>query len=218
MDAIRLENICFSYRDNPVLKDASISMKMGEYIALTGENGSGKSTALKLIIGELHPQSGNIFLFEKEPSEVLKRERIGYVPQNSISQNQNFPATVQEVMRTGLYACKRHFSPKEGDRRSLEMLKTLGMQDAFSKKIGELSGGQQQRVMLARALVSSPKLLILDEPTAGIDKDSICELYKILNELHQEGLSILMVTHGNLSACQGVEKVFRVKEGRFQEL
>lgn len=218
MEMIRLDRVTFCYREIPVLKEADLLMEQGDYVVLTGENGSGKSTLLKLILGERKPQKGQIRLLQKEILQALKEGKVGYVPQNSISQNASFPATVQEVMRTGLYRKVSRFQVGRERQICLDMLERLGMAETFHKKIGELSGGQQQRVMLARAMAGDPKLLILDEPTAGVDAVSVETLYRLLEEWNKEGLTILLVTHDDSAECKGATKILRMKQGRITEV
>lgn len=221
MEIIHIENLTFQYADVPVLKNARLIMQAGEYAILTGENGSGKSTLLKLLLGELNIQEGCIKLFGTDVSEGFGETKIGYVPQNSISKNQSFPGTVKEIMMTGLYQPlrKRKLTLKAARELILKTLSELEMDSYYSRRIGELSGGQQQRVMLARALVGAPNLLVLDEPTAGMDNTSLTALCSVLEKRNSEqGLAILMVTHGNIKKFTGAQRFFRVEEGSVMEL
>lgn len=220
MEIVNISDLAFRYVDMPVLRDVNLSIRRGDYVILTGENGSGKSTLLKLLLGELIPQQGTIELFGKDISSGFQGMKIGYVPQNGIGKNQNFPATVEEIMMTGLYQPfgKKRLSKRQCQERITAALTELEMEIFCKQRIGELSGGQQQRVMLARALVGEPKLLILDEPAAGIDTISLKSLCKVLKRLNQEqGLTILMVTHGNIKEFSGAERFLKAEDGRIIE-
>lgn len=214
---IQLNHVKFGYSDTEVLDEINLEIKEGEYVVLTGENGSGKSTLMRLILGELKPDEGQIILMEDDPK--LKKH-IGYVAQNGISKNQSFPATVEEIMVTGLYQELGLFHlPRKRHRKKIkETLKEFGMDEFLKRKIGELSGGQQQRVMIARAMIAQPKLLILDEPTTGVDAESTKALYEILYEINTKyKTTIFMITHGSLEDCKGCDRILRMDEGRLIE-
>ena len=220
MKVAEIENLSFSYTNIPVLQDISLTLNSGDYAILTGENGSGKSTFLKLLLGELHPQQGKLTLFGMPPCLTLFRQfRIGYVPQNSISRNQSFPATVEEIMQTGLYRSFFHRKKvEERKERIYQTLEELGMQEYSSRKIGDLSGGQQQRIMLARALVNAPQFLVLDEPANGVDNQSLQILSENLNRQNKKnGLTILVVTHGNIERFYGANRYLHMENGRITE-
>ena len=199
MEVIQMKDVSFHYTgDVPILENVNICLNSGDYAILTGENGSGKSTFLKLLLGELEPDQGTVEIFGKKIGKAdFKELKIGYVPQNSISGNKDFPATIEEVMMTGLYRpFKKRLSRKACRQKITVALTELGMESFLKRRIGELSGGQQQRVMLARVLAADPGLLILDEPTVGVDSVSLEALAKVLQKKNEEGLTILMVTHG----------------------
>ena len=168
---ILIENLSFHYTGTPVLEQVNLEVKDGDYVILTGENGSGKSTFLKLLLGELKAQEGSITVNGKDISATFGKGDLGYVPQNSISRNQNFPATVEEIMMTGVYSSlwKARFQVKKEIPRLKAALAEMEMEEFWKRRIGDLSGGQQQRVMLARALVGNPKILILDDSTSAVD-------------------------------------------------
>lgn len=220
MEAIKVEHLSFGYTgDVPILEDVNLKIEEGDYVILTGENGSGKSTFLKLLLGQLEADQGRIELLGRNiATGKFRGLKVGYVPQNSISGNQDFPATVEEVVRTGLYRpLGKRLSGKECNQRVKKALQELGMEEFAKHRIGELSGGQQQRVMLARVMADEPKLLILDEPTVGVDSSSIQALCEILEKKHKEGLTILMVTHGNTRIFAGANRHLRAEEGGITE-
>ncbi|MGG1400525.1 metal ABC transporter ATP-binding protein [Bacillus salipaludis] len=195
---IEIKHLFYRYEKDTVLEDINLSVPDGSFLAIVGPNGSGKSTLLKLILGLLKPQKGDIYLFNQELSKFKDWQKIGYVSQKANSFNTGFPATVFEVVSSGL--TKKigmfRFFKKEHSQRVMEALEAVGM-DKFSKRnIGELSGGQQQRVFIARALVSEPKLLILDEPTVGVDAQNVNSFYQMLGNLNtKRGITLLLVTH-----------------------
>lgn len=217
--AVEMKGLSFGYRGSSVLYKVDFQLNAGDYAIFTGENGSGKSTFLKLLLGELLPEEGGVEVFGMPPSEKLfRRFRIGYVAQNSISGNQHFPATVREVMMTGLqYFRTKRMKKGQAQERISQFLQKLEMEPYLERQISALSGGQQQRVMLARVLAADPGLLILDEPTVGVDSVSLEALAKVLQKKNEEGLTILMVTHGNTKLFCGVNRHFKADEGGITE-
>ena len=192
-DIIKIRNLNFSYDKQVVLEGINLDYSSDEFLAIIGPNGGGKSTLLKLILGLLKPQSGEIKLFGKEPSEVSKF--IGYVPQNFLS-NQSFPMMVLEVVLMGLIDKKIFgFYSKDEKKMALEALEKVGMSEFANARIGELSGGQRQRVYIARALCANAKVLILDEPTASIDTKGQAEIYEILKGINANGVGVVLVSH-----------------------
>ncbi|MCM3637395.1 metal ABC transporter ATP-binding protein [Sporosarcina luteola] len=195
---IECNDVNFRYEHSTVLENISLDVKEGEFWALIGPNGSGKSTLINIILGLLKADQGTVKLFGQNVDSFKQRERIGYVSQKSNSFNSGFPATVLEVVKSGLtrkVGLFKSFS-KHDEQKALDSLRIVKMEDFASKNIGELSGGQQQRVFIARALVGEPDLLIMDEPTVGIDQKNVASFYSMLNELNGEhGIAILLVTH-----------------------
>lgn len=195
---IDLDDVFFSYEQIAVLENIDLTVKEGEFWALIGPNGSGKSTLLNIILGLLKPKSGSVLLFGEDVDQFQHRELIGYVSQKSNSFNSGFPATVLEVVRSGLTrktGLFKSFSKKD-EEKAIHALNVVGMKEYAKQNIGELSGGQQQRVFIARALVGDPKLLVMDEPTVGIDQQNVKSFYSMLNKLNREhGIAILLVTH-----------------------
>ena len=192
MSYFSLNKIGFSYEGKVVLEDIHFSVEKGDYLCIVGENGAGKSTLLKGILGLKKPSEGEIIL-----GDGLKRQDIGYLPQQTEAQK-DFPASVYEVVESG---CLNKLSVfpfyrKEDKKRVEDALRFLNIENLRKSCYRELSGGQQQRVLLARALCAGSKLLILDEPVAGLDPKAQTELYDLIDRLNQElKITIIMVSH-----------------------
>lgn len=200
MDAplIEIKDISFEYEETKALDNISMKVEKGDFLAILGPNGSGKSTLLKIMLGLIKPTKGSIKLFGVDSKNFKHREWIGYVSQKSNSFNSGFPATVEEVVAGGLAKKAGLFRrmPKTVDEDVQEALEAVGMEGFLNRSISELSGGQQQRVFIARALVAKPKLLILDEPTVGIDHQNVQAFYDMLAALNREkNITLVMVTH-----------------------
>ena len=182
--SINLKDISFKYENSLVLENVSFSLQKGEFLGLIGPNGSGKSTLIKIILGMLKPTKGEIQLFDSPISNFNEWPKIGYVSQKANTFNGGFPATVFEVVSTGLFGKMGLF--KWMGKQEKEMVKhainIVGLSGYEKQNIGKLSGGQQQRVFIARALVSEPELLILDEPTVGVDENSEMQFCQLLRE------------------------------------
>lgn len=195
---IELQNIFFQYDGIETLRDISLTVHEGDFLALLGPNGSGKSTLLKLMLGLLRPASGQIRLFGVDAQDFKERQWIGYVSQKSNAFNSGFPATVEEVVRSGLTKKTGLFKrlPQNSHTLVKKALEAVGMESFAARNIGQLSGGQQQRVFIARALIAEPKVLILDEPTVGIDHDNVQAFYNMLAQLNEErNITMILVTH-----------------------
>ncbi|RLQ92084.1 metal ABC transporter ATP-binding protein [Planomicrobium sp. Y74] len=200
MDAplIEIKDISFEYEETKALDNISMKVEKGDFLAILGPNGSGKSTLLKIMLGLIKPSKGSIKLFGVDSKNFKNREWIGYVSQKSNSFNSGFPATVKEVVAGGLAKKAGLFRrlPKTVDEDVLDALMSVGMEGFLERSISELSGGQQQRVFIARALVAKPKMLILDEPTVGIDHQNVQAFYDMLAALNREkNITLVMVTH-----------------------
>ncbi|MGG7619864.1 metal ABC transporter ATP-binding protein [Bacillus coreaensis] len=195
---INVNNLTYKYEKENVLEDIQFSVPRGAFLGLVGPNGSGKSTLLKIILGLLKLQKGEVELFGTAIEHFKDWHRIGFVSQKANSFNSGFPATVYEVVSSGLTKkvglFKRH---KEEDKVKIRAaIDSVGLTEKIGSNIGELSGGQQQRVFIARALVSDPDLLILDEPTVGVDAKNVQSFYEMLTELNQDrGITLILVTH-----------------------
>jgi zinc transport system ATP-binding protein len=195
---IELKSVCFSYGEQTILKDIDLKVLRGDFLGMIGPNGAGKTTLLKIMLGLLKPDSGQLILFGKDAKEFNEKHRIGYVPQKATNFDQNFPATVFEVASMGRFSKIGFFKPlAKQDLDAIEnSLKLVGMLEHRDSMIGSLSGGQQQRVFIARALAGEPELLLLDEPTVGVDEQSQNKFYEILDNLNKKmGLTCILVSH-----------------------
>jgi len=204
---ISLKNVSFKYENTLILNNVNFEIEKGDYVTIIGPNGGGKTTLLKLILGFIKPYEGEI----KIP---IEKKKIGYVPQKAVNFDQNFPATVSEVVAMGRIANKGLIKMlnKEDYDKIETALKFVEMWDKKDEKIGELSGGQQQRVFIARALCSEPEILILDEPTTGIDSKSRDNFYNLLRELNKKGITLILVSHDVSAIVKDVNKVFCVNQ------
>ncbi len=195
---IRLENISYSYGDKTVLKNVNLDIKRGMFMGLVGPNGGGKTTLIKIILGLAKPEDGSIYLLDQPIDSFKDWNRIGFVSQKANTFNKGFPATVFEVVAMGLTAKVGYFKfmKRKHKEKVLQAIKQVDMGKYAYQNIGNLSGGQQQRVFIARALVSDPELLILDEPTVGIDYQNVKRFYELLHELNtKQNITMLLVTH-----------------------
>ncbi len=213
MSVISIKNLCFEYEDVSVLNQISLTVEHGDFVGIIGSNGAGKSTLLKLMLGLLKPKSGSIQLFGQELSEFKDYCKIGYIPQNSSSLAAGFPATVEEIVKANLFSQIGflRFPTKEHTRLVHKSLETVEMQEFTKHMISELSGGQQQRVMLARVLVNNPQILLLDEPTAGVDSAASELLYALLEKLNREnGITVIIVTHDVERVSRLAKRLIRI--------
>ena len=207
MSYFSLNKIGFSYEGKVVLEDIHFSVEKGDYLCIVGENGAGKSTLLKGILGLKKPNEGEIIL-----GDGLKRQDIGYLPQQTEAQK-DFPASVYEVVESG---CLNKLSlfpfyRKEDKKRVGDAIRFLNIENLRKSCYRELSGGQQQRVLLARALCAGSKLLILDEPVAGLDPKAQTELYDLIDRLNKElKITIIMVSHDVKEVVQRAKHILHL--------
>lgn len=192
-----LRNIDYFFDNKHVLENINIKINKGEFLAIVGPNGAGKSTLLKIILGLLPMQKGEIYAEGKLYKGNKTSLKISYVSQKAFAFNAGFPASVKEVVLSGLTKTKKLFQRfNKTDIEKVEhVLNRLNISHLINKNIAELSGGQQQRVLIARALISNPSVLVLDEPTNGIDAKHVSEFYETLERLKRQGITIILVTH-----------------------
>jgi zinc transport system ATP-binding protein len=194
---VELEGVGFRHGDVAVLEGINLAVGPGDFLGIIGPNGSGKTTLLRVILGLAPPATGTVRLFGKAPATFREWGRLGYVPQRATF-DPSLPATVAEVVNTGLGAALGWFrrAGADGRRRVREALQQVGMDAHLGARVSALSIGQQQRVLIARALVSEPELLILDEPTGGIDPDAQEAFYALLRHLNRErAVTLILVSH-----------------------
>ena len=212
---LEVKDLSFSYPDKSILHRLSFDVDAGDFMCIVGTNGTGKSTLLKLILNQLSPLEGEIKLLGTNSEKYKDFASIAYVSQKATNINRDFPATVEEVFSLGLYSKKGLFkrNTKEDKKLIDSALERVGMLDYKHRQIGYLSGGQQQRVFIAKALISNPRIIFLDEPTTGIDiraVDSICCLLGDLNK--NSGITIVMVTHDISSIIYHSNKILVLSE------
>jgi len=196
---IQFSNASFSYNGHFALEQVTLNLHKGEFVGVIGPNGSGKTTLLKALLGLIHPSVGTLQIFDCacEALRCHHRARIGYLPQKERT-DPNYPITVQEVAMMGRFGAIGLFKrPTKADREIvLESLDAVNMADKKERPFGHLSGGEQQRVLIARALSQRPEILLLDEPTTGIDASTQRRLSELICRLHQQyQLTIVFVTH-----------------------
>lgn len=212
---LEVKDLSFSYPDKSILHRLSFDVDAGDFMCIVGTNGTGKSTLLKLILNQLSPLEGEIKLLGTNSEKYKDFASIAYVSQKATNINRDFPATVEEVVSLDLYSKKGLFkrNTKEDKKLIDSALERVGMLDYKHRQIGYLSGGQQQRVFIAKALISNPRIIFLDEPTTGIDiraVDSICCLLGDLNK--NSGITIVMVTHDISSIIYHSNKILVLSE------
>jgi zinc transport system ATP-binding protein len=204
---IDLSGIDFGYTSTPVVEDISLRIDPGEYAAVVGPNGSGKSTLMKLMLGLLRPDDGTATLFGEPSHQFDDGSRLGYVAQRA-SASKEMPITVREVVKMGRFPHVGfgRLSSEDWDivDRALE---TVGMTAFADRRVTQLSGGQRQRAFIARALASEADLLVLDEPTVGVDIESVEAFYDLLDALNQDGITVLLIEHDLGAVTEHADRV-----------
>lgn len=206
MTILKVDHLTVGYETGPVAEDISFQLQEGDYLCILGENGSGKTTLMKTLLHLTEPLGGTI-----QEGEQLPRGAIGYLPQQTQIQK-DFPASVQEVVLSG-YQRKLGFRPfygRQEKQMAADNMRRMGIQDLAGKCYRDLSGGQQQRVLLARALCAAEKLLLLDEPVAGLDPGAASELYTLIRQLNQEGMTVIMISHDIKAALQYATHILHI--------
>lgn len=217
MKDIEVRNLYFSYNKDHILKNLSFDLYKGDFLTIQGENGSGKSTLIKILLKDLKKDSGSIKLLGKDIEDFNDYSKIGYVPQVNDIKKIAFPISCKEYVVLNLYKEFNIFNrpKKKSYQKVKDIFEILDINDLINKPFNTLSGGQIQKVMIARALVNNPKVLLLDEPTVGVDEESKIDFLKLLahlNEKHQ--ISILMISHELDLIKKFSKKTIKLKNGR----
>ncbi len=208
MSLVRAENVSFRYEENTVLENISFTINQGEYVAIIGPNGGGKTTLLKLMLGLLQPQAGILTIRGDDPRKT--RSLVGYVPQYA-HMDRDFPILARDVVAMGLIQGQSLFPwMRPAERKAVDVImEALRVHHLARQSFGTLSGGEKQRVLICRALVSQPQLILLDEPTASVDSHVEADIFKLLSELNDR-ITIVLVTHDLGVVSSQVKKVLCV--------
>ena len=201
------KDVSLGYEGKSIAQDINFEVKKGDYLCIVGENGSGKSTLVKALLHQIQPLSGKI-----ETAEGLSLKDIGYLPQQTEVQR-DFPASVMEVVQSGwIRRCKGPFYGAREKQIAKQNMQKLDILSLSKKCYRELSGGQQQRVLLCRALCADKKLLLLDEPVTGLDPVVTSEMYSLIANLNQEGITVIMVSHDIAAALKYASHILHIAQ------
>ena len=217
MKDIEVKDLVFAYGKDNILKNISFDLNRGDFLTIQGENGSGKSTLIKLILKDLKKKSGQIKLFGKDIEEFDDYSKIGYVPQVNDANKVAFPVTGKEFVVLNLYKKFNIFNrpTKKCYKKVYDIFEILNIENLLNIPFNQLSGGQAQKVMIARAMVNDPDILLLDEPTVGVDEKSKRDFLKLLAHLNNKHkISILMISHEMDIVREFSKRQIRIKNGR----
>ena len=206
MEQLTCKNLKLGYENITLTEDLSFSVLRSDYLCIVGENGAGKSTLMRTILRLQKPLAGTI-----EYGDDLTASKIGYLPQQTIVQK-DFPASVFEVVLSGCQNSLGHhiFYSKAARKRARDNMSRLGISDLAKWCYRDLSGGQQQRVLLARALCATEKMLLLDEPVAGLDPLVTNEMYELIKKLNDEGITVIMISHDIASSVKYAKHILHI--------
>ena len=206
MALITIQNLSLGYDSHAIVENLNFSVKLGDYLCIVGENGSGKTTLMKTLLHLQEPVSGQILI-----GDGLKKNEIGYLPQQTVVQK-DFPASVREIVLSGCQGrCGlRPFYNKAEKQLAETNMDRMGILPLRDRCYRELSGGQQQRVLLARALCAAEKVLLLDEPVAGLDPKVTSEMYDLIENLNREGITIIMISHDIAAAIRYASHILHI--------
>ncbi|WP_302968574.1 metal ABC transporter ATP-binding protein [uncultured Varibaculum sp.] len=205
-NVLEIEKLHFTYGEYPLLQGVNLSLAAGKFAAIVGGNGAGKTTLMNLILGKLKAETGQIRLFEDSLSADNHYRDLAYLSQEAVSRYRNFPTTVKELLKMYLAQLKQKTAPEV-------LLENVGLTAVQNHRLSELSGGQLQRVGLLVALLKQARLILLDEPTGGVDQQFSLELYQILRRQCLAGNSVLMITHHLTEAVSFLDEAYRLERG-----
>lgn len=210
-NVIEVKDLSFSYDKDYILKNLSMTVKEGSFTLLLGRNGAGKTTLIRLILDELRQNQGEIRLFGDLIKDDNHYKDLAYISQSSVASYRNFPTTVRELLKNHLKFLKKKMDIGE-------ILKEFDLENEMGSALSELSGGQIQRLSLILAIIKDAKLLILDEPTAAIDKAFAKDFYTYLKNMAQNGKTILMISHDYRLASKFSDKIYSIQDGKAIEV
>lgn len=210
-NVLEIEKLHFTYGEYPLLQGVNLSLAAGKFAAIVGGNGAGKTTLMNLILGKLKAETGQIRLFEDSLSADNHYRDLAYLSQEAVSRYRNFPTTVKELLKMYLAQLKQKTAPEA-------LLENVGLTAVQNHRLSELSGGQLQRVGLLVALLKQARLILLDEPTGGVDQQFSLELYQILRRQCLAGNSVLMITHHLTEAVSFLDEAYRLERGALTRL
>lgn len=205
-NVLEIEKLHFTYGEYPLLQGVNLSLAAGKFAAIVGGNGAGKTTLMNLILGKLKAETGQIRLFEDSLSADNHYRDLAYLSQEAVSRYRNFPTTVKELLKMYLAQLKQKTAPEA-------LLENVGLTAVQNHRLSELSGGQLQWVGLLVALLKQARLILLDEPTGGVDQQFSLELYQILRRQCLAGNSVLMITHHLTEAVSFLDEAYRLERG-----
>ena len=205
-NVLEIEKLHFTYGEYPLLQGVNLSLPAGKFAAIVGGNGAGKTTLMNLLLGKLKAETGQIRLFEDSLSADNHYRDLAYLSQEAVSRYRNFPTTVKELLKMYLAQLKQKTAPET-------LLENVGLTAVQNHRLSELSGGQLQRVGLLVALLKQARLILLDEPTGGVDQQFSLELYQILRRQCLAGNSVLMITHHLTEAALFLDEAYRLERG-----
>lgn len=211
MAQLVVEDLSLGYENQTIVEGLNFQVNAGDYLCIVGENGSGKTTLMKTLLNLKAPVAGKIIT-----GDDLRKNEIGYLPQQTVVQK-DFPASVTEIVMSGFQGqCGlRPFYNKEEKKLARENMERMGIADLAKRCYRDLSGGQQQRVLLARALCATRKVLLLDEPVAGLDPKVTTEMYNLISELNKEGITIIMISHDIAAAVKYASHILHIGDTVF---
>lgn len=207
MALLTCQELSLGYEGKPILEHLNFTVNQGDYLCIVGENGSGKSTLMKTILGLIHPLKGEVLT-----GDGLRQNEIGYLPQQTVVQR-DFPASVYEIVLSGCQGRQglRPFYTKADKALAWRNIDRMEIRPLAKRCYRELSGGQQQRVLLARALCATRKLLLLDEPVAGLDPRVTAEMYQLISELNKrDGITVVMISHDLEAALRNASHILHI--------